>query len=69
MPLQQGLPSYADQPFDPSLHRPGTKGRSGKCTLPGCEEPPVTSRHWDNPSYEDGWWGAYCSQHAADHAD
>ena len=64
MPLKQGQPSYEDSPFDHSLHSSGTKGRAGKCTLPGCKAKPVVSRHWDNPSYPNGWWGAYCARHA-----
>jgi hypothetical protein len=63
MPMQQALPTFDDQTFDTTHHRIGTKGSRGECTLPNCHEEPVVSRHWLNPSYIDGWWGAYCQTH------
>jgi hypothetical protein len=68
MPLQQSVPEYEDYDFDPMLHASGTKGRAGECTLPGCDSHPVTSRRWQNPAYPEGWWGAYCQEHADRHA-
>jgi hypothetical protein len=64
MPVRQAGDGFTDTPFDVRLHAAGTKGARQQCSWPYCTEPPTVSRHWDNPAYEDGWWAAYCSDHA-----
>jgi len=63
MPIRQANFGYEDQPYDRRLHKSNTKGGRGECTGNHCPAPPVTSRHWENDAYEDGWWGAYCQRH------
>lgn len=57
---EDGLEDYA---FDPKFHAKGTHGSKGRCTHGSCLNPPTVSRHWQNPSYPNGWWGAYCDNH------
>lgn len=58
--------TYVDRPFDPALHGPHTKSREGGCTRSGCDREALVSRHWGDALCDigDGWWGAYCLEHA-----
>jgi len=60
-------PDLKDEPYDPLFHEPGTKGHANGCTVRGCVEPPVVSRHWLDPDPK-GWWASYCQEHADEKA-
>ncbi len=57
---------YTDSPFNQDLHGAATKAHDGRCSGLGCTSPALISRHWkigwDDSG--DGWWAAYCIDHA-----
>ncbi len=65
-PHRSGTPTLHEGPYDQRRHRPGTKGRAGRCSwTEDCVDPPLHTVTADYPSGRRFTW-AICDRHRPD---